>query len=239
MTEELLAWEQQPGESDYMFQLFEEYIALTKRSYSNLAKRHGLSKRTIVNYAKKWDWYQRSLLRDKFFRDNVKYHVVDFCKKNNDVKSRLKLNFAVIALGIADDMCNYLENAGRIHKIKDVRDQMKFYREVMQTFKQLSKYSDFSLDGELLNAALAPGVTLEKFLKNDVNVESQYVLNDNKSINLFLENKLDFPDRKIKKIGEPGEIGESEIIDEDDVPDDDDKIDFDEDIPPLGNYKFD
>lgn len=228
MTEKILAWEQQPGESDYFFKLFEDYLSLSKRSYSNIAKRYNLSKRTIVTYAKKWNWYQRALLRDQFFRDNVKYNVVDYCKKMSNEKSRLKLSFAVAALDIVDNMRNYLENADKIHKIQDVRDQMKFYREVMQTFKQLAKCSDFALDGELLNAALAPGVNLDKFLKTDVNVESQYVLNDNKSINVFLDKKPNFTDSKNEKIGAIGAIGEGET---DEFVNEVDEIDIDNRYP--------
>jgi hypothetical protein len=184
MNEKILPWDRQMDETDYHFKLFRWYLELGRnRTFVQISKIFSITTRTVSNYAKKWNWLQRVNLYEEYIFASNQSKNYEKLREMEKEKSALKVNYSILALDLAKAVQQYMNKWDSAYRHDDVKDKLKFLREVNLTMNLLLKTADNSMSSELSLNYFKDDVLVEKYIGQ---FNQQTSLENNNNINLIM-----------------------------------------------------
>jgi|GEM_PF-7038130 len=211
MSENIIPWEQQPGEPDQQYEVLRSYLDYgRKRSYKKMSLIHFCSLNTIKNWAKKWNWSKRLSQYEQYLKESCHSKAFEKIRLREKEKYEFKMNQSELSLRFAKFMLHYYENYDKAAKSDVLKKEMKFLREMLKTINMLLKNAEFPLNELLIRSSLDNDIRIEQFVKNDSNDASAPKLNENNNINLIFNSLTGYLNSKIENNGTIGTTASDE-----------------------------
>jgi len=141
-----IPWDKLDDENEKFYFVFCRYLDMsTGRSYSKVAQAVGITKRTVVNLAKRFNWQSRALQFDQAMYSSFRKSARETLGSYNDKKIEQKISIAATIQNTAREILPYLQLYDKYFESPDVLKKIKYVRSLMRLLSDSVKMSDFSV----------------------------------------------------------------------------------------------
>ncbi|MBM2813266.1 MAG: hypothetical protein HW421_28 [Ignavibacteria bacterium] len=186
-----MLWDLQDGEPLNTYSVFEFYLSLgMTRSYKKAADFFNLTKQTVYNYAKRWNWQERVALHDRLHAELRKNDYLLELEKRREETDKIKMDLTLYASRALTEVSNIYRDYWAFYNNPDTAAKLKFLDKINRTIDKIIKYIDMPISGSLSNAKSKRDININCLLELREDIKQIETESDFAYQNLMNENEV-------------------------------------------------